>query len=129
MARDASAFDISTKPKPRGRPVSRSVIKETFSTVPCFENRAVTASSVAVKGRLPTYSLVTREYSRMDGCAGKLRLALWFVKLTRVRGCPEKESAGWRIAGTTDKPKDYEPRPDYRVSCDCAALFGARRTH
>ena len=33
-AREASELDISTKPKPRGRPVSRSLISETFSTVP-----------------------------------------------------------------------------------------------
>lgn len=34
MARAASALDISTKPNPRGRPVSRSLISDTFSTVP-----------------------------------------------------------------------------------------------
>src|SRR5438105_9457167 len=67
MAREASAFDISTKPKPRGRPVSRSTISVTFSTVPCLANRARTASSVAVNGRFPTYSLVTEEYSRING--------------------------------------------------------------
>src|SRR5439155_13323858 len=60
-------FDISTKPKPRGRPVSRSTISVTFSTVPCLANRARTASSVAVNGRFPTYSLVTEEYSRING--------------------------------------------------------------
>src|SRR5689334_10983099 len=58
MARDASELDISTKPKPRGCPVSRSVIKESFSTVPCGAKRLRTDSSVAVKGRLPTYNLV-----------------------------------------------------------------------
>src|SRR5256885_12927821 len=57
MAREASAFDISTKPKPRGRPVSRSVIRETFSTVPCLENRARTASSVAVRSEEHTSEL------------------------------------------------------------------------
>src|SRR5581483_725849 len=59
MARAASELDISTKPKPRGRPVSRSVMRETFSTVPCVANKARTLSSVALNGRLPTYSLVT----------------------------------------------------------------------
>jgi hypothetical protein len=54
MARAASAFDISTKPKPRGWPVSRSVIRATDSTVPCWPNSVRTAASSAVKGRLPT---------------------------------------------------------------------------
>src|SRR5207249_3011518 len=63
-ARAASSFDISTKPKPRGRPVSRSLIRASLSTVPCGENRARTVSSVAVKGRFPTYSLVTATHSR-----------------------------------------------------------------
>jgi hypothetical protein len=53
----------------------------------------------------------------------QVRPASWFVKLTRVRGWPEG-SAGGRIAGKTDKPKDYEPRPDYSFSCNSAALFG-----
>lgn len=68
IAREASALDISTKPKPRGLPVSRSLISETFSTVPCLENRAFTASSVAVKGRFPTYNFVTRGYSKKIWC-------------------------------------------------------------
>ena len=59
IARAASEFDISTNAKPRGRPVSRSVISETFSTVPCAEKSERTASSVAEKGRFPTYNLVT----------------------------------------------------------------------
>lgn len=59
IAREASAFDISTNPKPRGRPVSRSLINETFSTAPCLANSSRTISSVAVKGRFPTYSFVT----------------------------------------------------------------------
>src|SRR5215469_3464987 len=74
IAREASALDISTKPKPRGRPVSRSVIRETFSTVPCFENRARTASSVAEKGRLPTYSLVTADIQIESRATHYLRL-------------------------------------------------------
>src|ERR1700710_2441569 len=59
MARDASAFDISTNPNPRGRPVSRSVMSASDSTVPWGANSARTESSVAVKGRLPTNNLVT----------------------------------------------------------------------
>ena len=64
MARAASALDISTKPNPRGRPVSRSLISATFSTVPWFENNARTLSSVAEKGRFPTYSFVTAILAR-----------------------------------------------------------------
>src|SRR3569833_365722 len=63
MARDASAEDISTKPKPRARPVSRSLIRDSFSTVPYLVNKARTASSVAVNGRLPTYSFVINRES------------------------------------------------------------------
>jgi len=37
--------------------------QETFSTVPYLEKSARTESSVALKGRLPTYSLVTTGYS------------------------------------------------------------------
>lgn len=29
-----------------------------------------------------------------------------------------------RIAGKTDKPKDYEPTTDYRFSCGSAAVSG-----
>src|SRR6185369_13612262 len=54
MAREASARDISTKPNPRGRPVSRSVMRLTDSTVPCCENRSRTSLSLAENGRLPT---------------------------------------------------------------------------
>src|SRR5947207_9130229 len=54
MARDASARDISTNPKPRGRPVSRSVMMLTDSTVPCAANSSRISASVAENGRLPT---------------------------------------------------------------------------
>src|SRR5688572_17455440 len=54
IAREASALDISTKPKPRGRPVSRSFTSDSFSTVPCSANKARSVSSVAENGRLPT---------------------------------------------------------------------------
>ena len=47
IARAASAWLISTKPKPRGRPVSRSVGSETDSTVPCCENSVRTSASLA----------------------------------------------------------------------------------
>jgi len=50
----ASELDISTKQKPRGRPVSRSLMIFTDSTLPCFSNNERTSSSVAEKGRFPT---------------------------------------------------------------------------
>src|ERR1041385_8148290 len=58
MALAASSLDISTKAKPRGDPVTRSLAKENVCTVPYSANRARTDSSLAEKGKLPTYSLV-----------------------------------------------------------------------
>jgi hypothetical protein len=54
IAVSASALGMSTKPKPRGLPVSRSLISFTDSTVPCCSNMPRTSSSVAVKGKFPT---------------------------------------------------------------------------
>lgn len=58
MAFWASSAGMSTKQKPRGRPVSRSLTIFTESTWPCCSNRLRTSSSVALKGRLPTYRVV-----------------------------------------------------------------------
>src|SRR5207248_3989626 len=49
-----AASVISTNPKPLDRPVSRSVMMLTRSTVPWFSNRERTESSVAPKLRFPT---------------------------------------------------------------------------
>ncbi len=107
VARMASALAISTKPKPRGRPVSRSLIRASFSTVPCGENRARTVSSVAVKGRFPTYSLVTANYSRKKReWAGK---ACRLVRQTFRGGRRWPEHAPERHKAKADKPKDHEP--------------------
>jgi hypothetical protein len=47
-------FGISTKPKPRGRPVSRSVIIRTVSTVPYASKQVRSSWSVVVKaGSVP----------------------------------------------------------------------------
>jgi hypothetical protein len=54
MAREASALDISTNPNPRGCRVSRSVMRVTDSTVPCWPNSSRTSLSLAENGRLPT---------------------------------------------------------------------------
>src|SRR5256885_13861728 len=129
MARDASAFDISTKPKPRGRPVSRSVIRETFSTVPCLENRARTASSVAVKGRFPTYSLVickvlTREIKKHR----QVGPASWFVKV-----CEGERLAGRGVGyvrrprqtsrKVTSRPAEYRRSEERRVGKECRSRW------
>src|SRR5205085_1154430 len=51
----ASSFvAISTKPKPRGRPVNWSVMIRTVATVPACANSSHRSSSVAWKDRLPT---------------------------------------------------------------------------
>src|ERR1035441_400743 len=55
IARSASALTlISTNPNPLACPVSRSVIRFTFSTVQYASNMDRTASSVAPKLRFPT---------------------------------------------------------------------------
>src|SRR5262245_65325798 len=46
---------ISTNPKPRDRPVSRSLMICVPTTVPCLENSTRRSSSVVPNGRLPTY--------------------------------------------------------------------------
>src|SRR5436305_850566 len=55
MAWSASvSFSISTKANPRERPVSRSVMIRALLTAPYLSNKLRTASSVALKLRLPT---------------------------------------------------------------------------
>jgi len=55
MAASASAaLVISTKPKPRERPVSRSVTSVIFSTAPCGSKTFRSSDSVVLWGRLPT---------------------------------------------------------------------------
>src|ERR1051326_1176582 len=48
------SFSISTKANPRERPVSRSVMMRALLTAPYRSNKLRTASSVALKLRLPT---------------------------------------------------------------------------
>ena len=50
----SSAFVISTKPKPRERPVSRSVMIATRSTGPYCSNNWRSSSSPVLKSRFPT---------------------------------------------------------------------------
>ena len=55
MAREASPSElISTKPKPRERPVSRSLMIATDSGVPVCAKYSRSSSSVAWNDRLPT---------------------------------------------------------------------------
>ena len=53
-ARAAESSGIVTNAKPRGRPVSRSVMTATSSTSPCSANALRSVSSVVSKLRLPT---------------------------------------------------------------------------
>src|SRR5262249_18606107 len=50
--------DISTKAKPRDRPVSRSDTTSADVTVPCWPNTSRRPSAVVLKGRFPTYSFL-----------------------------------------------------------------------
>src|SRR5437868_3182349 len=59
MARCPSSCDaISTKPKPRERPVSRSVTTEADCTSPTWPNSSCKSSLEVLKLRLPTKSLM-----------------------------------------------------------------------
>src|SRR5262249_11833759 len=49
------ALVISTNPKPRERPVSRSVTSVIFSTAPCASKMFRNSASVVLWGRFPTY--------------------------------------------------------------------------
>src|SRR3972149_2782860 len=49
---------ISTNPKPRDRPVSRSEITCARATVPYGENTSRRSSAVVLKGRFPTYKFL-----------------------------------------------------------------------
>src|SRR5262249_49489885 len=49
---------ISTKPKPRERPVARSVMTDADVVVPTSENSCSRSSLVALNARLPTYSFL-----------------------------------------------------------------------
>src|SRR4051812_48171802 len=107
MARAASALPISTNAKPRGRPVSRSVIKETFSTAPCLENKVCTSASVAVKGRLPTYSFVTAEYSEKSWGNRQLCPASWVRGACAGGGHWPEGAPGTALGPRAVKPKGY----------------------
>src|SRR6476619_6752911 len=54
----SSAVAISTKAKPRDRPVSLSSITEADSTVPAAEKASRSSSLVVRNERFPTYSFV-----------------------------------------------------------------------
>ena len=63
MALRASSSLISTKPKPRERPVSRSVMTWAEVTTPTVPKRFASSSDVVEKGRLPTYRFVAMTVS------------------------------------------------------------------
>jgi len=56
----SSEFDISTNPKPRDRPVSRSVRMLTRSTWPYASKARRNSSSLVLKSRFPTKMFFTR---------------------------------------------------------------------
>lgn len=74
MADSASLSSfISTKPKPRERPVSRSVMMLTRPTLPYGSNNVRSSSSVVLKDRLPTKILFKRMFpSRLSCLTGGL---------------------------------------------------------
>jgi len=74
MADSASLSSfISTKPNPRERPVSRSVMMLTRPTLPYGSNNVRSSSSVVLKDRLPTKILFKRMFpSRLSCLTGGL---------------------------------------------------------
>src|SRR5476651_657737 len=54
----SSALLMVTKPKPRGRLVSRSMMRLVSETVPYLEKRAFRSCSVVWKERFPTYNFI-----------------------------------------------------------------------
>src|SRR5207253_6854206 len=65
----SSSVAISTKAKPRARPVAASRITRTDSTVPALLNSSCSSASPVVYGRFPTYSLrpITSLFSLLPG--------------------------------------------------------------
>src|SRR5688572_22619362 len=69
MAAAASAsFSYSTKAKPRGRPLSRSIGKNTSRTAPTCVNRSWTSVRVVLKSRFPTNTLAAIHPSLSAHC-------------------------------------------------------------
>src|SRR3989338_3525553 len=78
---------ISTKPKPRERPVSRSVTIEAVATSPAWAKASRSSSPVVRYGRPPTKSLRSMNYEKQN-------YLLFFRKATLpARGT-------WRLTGT-----------------------------
>src|SRR5689334_7933173 len=64
----SASLPISTNANPRGRPVSRSMIRATDCTVPCAEKALRTSSSLLWNDRLPTYSLFSDIEKKPRSC-------------------------------------------------------------
>src|SRR5689334_9462241 len=54
----SSGVENSTKPKPRERPLTRSITTSAEVTLPNFPNSFLSVSSVVEYARFPTYSLI-----------------------------------------------------------------------
>src|SRR5947207_727711 len=95
MAASAPSF-ISTNPKPRLRPVSRSMTTCDDFTLPYCANRSRRSSLVVPKGRLPTYKFLLM-------CI-HLRAVRLLTKTHQNQNGPEdpgrfKQRAGWHAVG------------------------------
>src|SRR5476651_1820959 len=62
----SSALLMVTKPKPRGRLVSRSMMRLVSETVPYFEKRLFRSCSVVWKERFPTYNFILFLFSGFE---------------------------------------------------------------
>ena len=106
MALAAASDSISTKPNPRGWPVSRSVIRLTLATSPCWPKRFLTSSSDAEVGRLPKY-MVFKPDSPLgwcDGISGRKNQK----RRTSATGSPPA------IRDRPSIPPSVSPLPEYR---------------
>src|SRR5262249_19033992 len=100
---------ISTKPKPRDRPVSRSMMTCARVTVPYWENASWRSSEVVPKGRLPTYKfLLMVTHSRPPH-----RAALDADWNHRPPRTARKNQAN---VASADAPPRREPRPQHVVA-------------
>src|SRR5262249_34687665 len=92
---------ISTKPKPRERPVARSVMTAADSQVPTSPKRDSSSALVDEKQRLPTHSFLPIPHSRPapGGALGLCRRCLSEKPIvTRLDGAAHKQRGLNRVA-------------------------------
>src|SRR6185503_18184833 len=103
----SSSVAISTKAKPRARPVAMSRMIFTESTAPACPNRSWSSVSPAENGRFPTYNFRAMRAS----CASKQR------KIGRKARISQK----WEAGGSSNSNPSSVPQSAAR----CAGLAGA----